>query len=749
MPPKKRRKPAAGGENEAPTKDVEMDTSDAPSPANSALTAKLLEQHRAALASLKSDISALTESGGPPSAELLLSSSLALSNLKSLQRRIALQVEAHADASRSRRQSVEERSLVLENLNYERNYLRGEIASIRGWRAGELETMAWKELGIDPEKLKEEGEEGGDDDGTGDSAMEDAGKARVSSPEEAIDAYLLGDAAAGTAKSHRDPSSRAAIVAKLQADLSARSSLVEQLSKSKLQLRELQRKRDELRGFLTQIPRKLADMDRAGESLNKFFGSGNVWKDALNAEVGTKEEKVQKANLLVNSPSGERTKRFRLAQSNLPPPLYALFVQLAGYLDAWATLDLVGGEGDEKTPALEGFVGGKGMDVVAVPPEEGEEGWRVVLSISPSSLLPSEVTSTLTKGVSRSPSVMIKIGFSFCKEEGMVYASANDLDEGLLDGLFPGDDGSVNPNLSLAITKLPEDDIDGEEAEGDEDSTSGPDGKPYYWCQVLSGLDFPPPSSTTEVSESDGGDEAPFQVQACTKAVFRQLLRRIRAQKTLSAILEYLGKRSQMQPLPIHPTMKPDDGSNPPPIKAKVHSFAEDAKSSDAVKRRYVVTIKRKSSTLKATVTIDPRHYPAEPPVWSLQNEDGSTGTLSSWGEERGNVASLQQNANSGNAPPLFDAALHRIECHVNQELDKFVRQDVETTFDWILIHQLSDVVACWDEVMSASEAGGKAKSGDEVLGAAGTVWRLRKGKDRRLLGFGARSPFSYYRNGL
>ena len=66
--------------------------------------------------------------------------------------------------------------------------------------------------------------------------------------------------------------------------------------------------------------------------------------------------------MLVNRPSGERTGRFRLAQSNLPPPLYALFVQLAGYLDAWATLDKLGGEGDQKSPALEGFVGGSGME---------------------------------------------------------------------------------------------------------------------------------------------------------------------------------------------------------------------------------------------------------------------------------------------------------------------------------------------------------------------------------------------------
>lgn len=94
---------------------------------------------------------------------------------------------------------------------------------------------------------------------------------------------------------------------------------------------------------------------------------------------------------------------------------------------------------------------------------------------------------------------------------------------------------------------------------------------------------------------------------------------------------------------------------------------------------------------LKATVIVDAHNYPAEPPVWSLLNEDGTRGTLSSWGEGHGSISSLQQNSNNNdtkNAPPLFDAALHRIECRVNRELDGFVRQDVEATYDWILIHQ-------------------------------------------------------------
>jgi len=242
--------------------------------------------------------------------------------------------------------------------------------------------MAWSELGLDPEKLLKEGEADGgggtdDDDGKGDKAanknkdedveMEDAGATKkITTAEEAIDAYLLGDAdgdntgstTTSTSTSHRDPSNHPRILQKLQSDLKTRSSLVEELSKSKLELKELQKKRDELRGFLGQIPRKIAELERAGESLNKFFGGSNVWKDALDDDAETDsdggdgaggttdgdadgetrdEKKIRAANLLVNRPSCDRAERFRLAKSNLPSPLYVLFVQLAGYMDAGGT----------------------------------------------------------------------------------------------------------------------------------------------------------------------------------------------------------------------------------------------------------------------------------------------------------------------------------------------------------------------------------------------------------------------------
>jgi len=852
---------------------------------SSLAAAKLLQQHCQTIKTLQRTISELVGSdngdGGTPTptkqsssslAQKLSSSLLALSDLKSLQRQISLQVESHAAISKLRRTEVEECSLLLENLNYERDYLQEEISTMKGWKAEQLEKMAWSELGSAPGDSHNEAEEGG----KGDAEMEDAAT-QVTTAEAAIDAYLLNfpvtsissDASIGSTQttSHRDPEAHAHILQKLTSDLTNRSDLVDQLSQSKIELKALQKKRNDLRGFLNQIPKKIRELERAGESLSVFFdaasGGNNVWKEMLvndDAEdtgktataTGTKkslQEQVHAANLLVHRPSSQRMRRFQLAQSNLPSPLYVLFVQLVGYLDAWSSLEKMGGvnytnsssttgsahgDGDTKSNkrknALDGFVGAAGMDVEAVPPpgekvldgdssssRVGNENlWSVVLSLSPLDILPSETSSifgkTSTFSSRASPGSTIKIVFVYSEEQGVVLALIKDdprsqgMDDGLLDNLFPGDDGLVNPNVSLSL--LVEDDCheEGDQnrinnsglvEEGDNPTAQNKtaednmrDGKPYYWCQVLSGLNFPPPNAS--ISNSSNADEPipstgndgivsnqqekdgpSFQIQTCTKAVMRQLHRRIRARRTLAAILNHLGKQqrntSQMMSstLPIHPAMRgeKDHGaasSQSSLAKAKLQSWAEDTHTTEGAlsTRKYTAIIKHKSNTLRATVTIDTRNYPIErPPAWFLQNEDGcSAAGTSSWGEDHGSVSSLLQNTNS-NPPPLFNPNLQRIASHVNQNLSMFVRSDVESTYDWILMHQLAEIVACYEELMNVGELAfnGSGSNNSSSRSAAGEGCfpgnmgggRPRKGRDRRLVSFGERSPFYRYRNGI
>ena len=820
------------------------------------LTTKLFDMHRATLQSLRDNIAelAIMTSTTPTASstgndtnginndhhpdpllynELLLTSSLALSDLKSIQRRLSLQVEQHANISKERRERVEHISLLLENLIYERNYLQREIMALSSWKPEELEKMAWSELGMSPSAAGGGGGGSGGSNGVEGMDIDEhqlsSDKSKITTAEEAIDAYLFGNASSDStglppSSSHRDPTHHPFILQKIQSDLEARASLVEQLTKSKLELRELQKKRDNLRGFLNQIPKKVLELEKAGESLNAFFGNSNVWKDALVSNDGNdndigddtdetmmdvvvtdsdtkksndKKQVVQAANLLVHRASSDRTTRFHMAQSNLPSPLYVLFVQLTGYIDAWATMDKLGGV--KSNNILDGFVGANGMKLTVVPNEkEGSESssngkWNVVLTLSSADIIPPEVSSILGKSYSSSRSAsstgIIQIIFSFNADLGVVLASVegdgeSNADKLLLDNLFPGDDGLTNPNAALSLLTEEEeleDDIDnqddsistGKENQGNDAIDSytrfGKSGKPYYWCQVLSGLNFPPPLSAANSNDmTDAGEKAsdtPFQIQTCTKAVFRQLTRRIRARKTLASILEYLGKRSSLHPLPIpiHPALKGEDSTalQSQSTKGKLHSWTEDSKHRNpavvgATQKCYTAIIKRKSSTLKATVIIDTQNYPIEPPVWSLQNEDGSIGMSSTWAEDHGSVSSLQHGSNSNttaSSPPLFDAALNRIECHVNQDLDKFVNPTVESTFDWILIHQLADIMSCWDEVMIACEgsAGGgnnASKTGGE-MGILTGQERVRKGKDRRLVGFGERSPFFWYRKGI
>ena len=750
MPPAKKRRVAAATAAAA----ADEANGDFISNKNSAHMNKLLQQHRESLDTLLHIVAELSsDSNNKKLSESILSSSLALTNLKSLQRQIALQVEAQANESKEQRAKVEECSLMLENLTYERNYLQREIGSLEGWKADELEKMAWAELGMEDPSSKNNNESissedvvmGGDD-------------TEITTSEAAINAYLFGKSS-DSSNDHRDPKNHTAIVQKLQTDLETRSSLVDELSQSKLKLKELQKKRDELREFLNnQIPKKLGELEKGAESLNNFFGSHNVWNEALkvgkndgdgvdDVDDDVKTEKLHTANMLVNRPSFDRSKRFQLAKSNLPPPLYVLYVQLVGYRDAWASLEKVGECDGNKPNALGGFVGADGMDVNVDNANESNE-WRVILTLSTSDILPAEVTSTFggrtASSNSRSSSPTpgpnsLSIVFSYDKEDGVVYALADldgnkDLGEELLDNLFPEDDGSTLPNVSLSLLNQEEDEeSDDNEGEGSSDMmesttvSTKPEkksGKAFYWCQILSGLNFAPPTSSwdTNVATDTAGDNTPFEIQICTKAVMRQLLRRIRARQSLACMVDFLGRRGQFG-IPIHPAMKSDNASNTPTPKAKLQSFAKEEEM-----KVYVATIKRKSSTLKATVTIS-SNYPAEPSVWTLQNEDGSSGS----------VPPSQSSDNNKDA--LFDPNLARIECHVNQDLEKFVCQDVEATYDWILTHQLADIVSCWDELMSAKEEGNTNKmKGDG---------RLRKGKDRRLIGFGEKSPFFWYRKGL
>lgn len=690
----------------------------------------LQKHHAETMSNLQSDLESLASTpAGAARDDLIFTCSISLCTLKLLQRQISLEVaNHHASVAKEGRAKVEACSLMLQNLNYERNYLRREIEELKGWKAEDLEKMAGDELGLDLGALAQS-EKSADGD---DVHMDDVDSAK--SPEDAIDSYFLGD----VQQSHRDPANHEAMLAKFQEAKVTRSSLVDQLSKSKSELKDLQKKREELRNFLTQIPKKLGEMEKIGEGLSGFFeGCKAEW---LCNEKDSAKKKLEAAKTLSCPPSLKRSDRFQLARSRLPSPLYTLFVQLTGYIDAWSMVDHLDNE-EKDACNLGEFVGADGMSVVASPSDiEGADGtsWSVELSLPTAKFLPDEIASLLGRPP-KAGGESIKIVFSYDADQGVVLARVADemncITCNLLDHLFPGDDGLVGINVPSTFLKPEEDEPEVQDPDEMQESDAISSGKPYHWCQIISGIIISPPSS----QESTG---ISFQANICTKAVFRQLLRRIRARSSLAALLEFLGRRGQN--LPIHPAFRTDEYSSLLQPKAKLVLWAEEKDShhvslSPSMKR-YVATIKRKTSTLKAAVTIDMDNYPAEPPIWSLQNEDGTTtSSATPVGDQSGDLTSLQESGN----PPLFDATLHRIESRVNSDLDQFVTQDVETTYDWILMHQLVDIVSCWDDMLSASEGtcGVKTNGFDSQ--------RLRKGKDRQLVGVGEHSPFFYYRHGM
>jgi len=224
---------------------------------------------------------------------------------------------------------------------------------------------------------------------------------------------------------------------------------------------------------------------------------------------------------------------------------------------------------------------------------------------------------------------------------------------------------------------------------------------------------------------------------------------------------------------------------------AKLHEWIEDtdrgtsAGDTDDGSKYYVATIRRKAATLHASVRIDVR-YPAIPPLWTLQPSSSSidgtattTGDASgsssggggakSWSDRHGTSESLHGNSVVGGSdhslPPLYDAMLGQIEANVNtmnndnydndddddnnnnitsmRNSCSLFRDDVEETYDWIIVHQLREIVINWDAMQQTLHDREAVSNIDVGCQKALDGGRMRRGRDRLPIGF------DMYRNGL
>ena len=113
-----------------------------------------------------------------------------------------------------------------------------------------------------------------------------------------------------------------------------------------------------------------------------------------------------------------------------------------------------------------------------------------------------------------------------------------------------------------------------------------------------------------------------------------------------------------------------------------------------------------------------------------------------SCGNRYGTSDSIQgRNADQAQLPHLYDPVIGRIEAAVNDDPENLIVDGMEETYDFILAHQIRELIRLWDRADDASRA--TLISGTAVAVPGGN--RLRRGRDRRLL----HSGFGMYSMGL
>ena len=326
-----------------------------------------------------------------------------------------------------------------------------------------------------------------------------------------------------------------------------------------------------------------------------------------------------------------------LAQS-LPKPTYTLYYQLQSCLDIMANT----GEMKDPSPFL----------------EITKESTTVVLKIPIPNVSDSSASQSL-----RSKKVAT-ISFEYSEELNLVTAYSNtEHDMGALVGeLFPGDTGEWT-------------DGDGDEEKADREK------RPYHWCNYLAGLHI----ATVE--------QAASKLQISTRVVLKALIRRVRSTATLHWLLQSLSRKPQS--IPIHPAMKDffsqSDSSvkllswteKSPYMKGKTHHVYDC--------REFKATLKRKTVSLEVHVRVNVARYPAVPPTWEFATNDSQE----SQNGERGSSETV------GNESTLYDDRLASLERRINRDVEQLVMKSEETTYDWILSHQLAEIVKEWENIQA------------------------------------------------
>lgn len=343
--------------------------------------------------------------------------------------------------------------------------------------------------------------------------------------------------------------------------------------------------------------------------------------------------------------TAKRRSRLDLAK-DLPKALYTLFHQLQSCLDVMETNEA----------SLEAV----GIIPDALPTVEIQKDSTDVVMLK----IP---IPTLSSGgeMSYRPKKQATVAFRYDTSLDVVLAACGtdyDMGQTVIDELFPGDKGEFSWNTI-------------------NDTSTG---KPYQWCNYLAGLHVSPVEQTAA------------KMHSSAKVIVQALVRRVRAIATLSWILHGLSRKPNLANFPTHPALREKDQNS----KTKLSSWTAlkiDSSESNNKLCVYKAVLQhgngKASKKLVAKVSFNLARYPSSIPRWKIFSSTDEN-------QEEDCLDLLQENR-EGEAPqdlPLYDDALARLEQEVNQKVDELVIPSDQTTYDWILVQQLTKIAEGWED---------------------------------------------------
>eukprot|EP00548_Thalassiothrix_antarctica_P016422 CAMPEP_0194184162 /NCGR_PEP_ID=MMETSP0154-20130528/36137_1 /TAXON_ID=1049557 /ORGANISM="Thalassiothrix antarctica, Strain L6-D1" /LENGTH=607 /DNA_ID=CAMNT_0038901613 /DNA_START=25 /DNA_END=1849 /DNA_ORIENTATION=+ len=421
-----------------------------------------------------------------------------------------------------------------------------------------------------------------------------------------------------TKMSFQDPKRSVSISEKLHKELNSRGTLKCELDKLQNDLKKRKRVVEQERAFLKDIPKKLSMIERSSVPLQKFFQSST-------------------STPTLHLIGSDRKKRLSLART-LSGPLYSLFVQFHAHFDSqreeFVSLEIAQYDKGGKRP------GGGGK---VIPDDQ-----VVHLSFAIPDIFTSDTPTTIVKRK------RVTIEFAFVKQYSLVTAKAIGPQEKitastLLEEVFPND-------LGKWIGRP-------------DDNTIMP-GKPYHWCNFISGI---------HIAHSILSDH---NVHLSTKAVIREVGKRVNANAVLTQLIASFEKRKVI----AHPSLKMKE-MYPSDCGATLEGWIliKDEKS----EKSYTVNIKRYSDSLSAYVVVDWCHYPKVLPKWSLSV--GKEG----WDKEHGLASNLIEGTD-----PLYSPSIRQIESIINSDMEFLLEWNDETCYNWVIAHQLIKLMTLWDRML-------------------------------------------------